>query len=168
MSAFVHEDLAILAAGFLVVERSMSPWLAGVTVFAGILINNLMWYGLGAGSRRWHWVRRRVSSRGVRRVLLRMMRHLVAAIAIARFGQGTLTPLLFGCGWLRLPAVRVVAVVSGTAAAYVSAMLAVVILFGEVVLRRFGEWAWVVPLALMLAIAVLVRRVLAGTSRSAR
>jgi hypothetical protein len=35
----LHEDVAILAAGYLVVERGLSPWLAAVA-FGGLLVNN--------------------------------------------------------------------------------------------------------------------------------
>ncbi|MBI3485221.1 MAG: SPOR domain-containing protein, partial [Acidobacteria bacterium] len=36
----------------------MSPPLALAAVFAGVVVNNVLWYGLGASTRRHPWVRR--------------------------------------------------------------------------------------------------------------
>ena len=48
----LHEDVAILAAGYFVVERGLSPWLAGGLACGGLLVNNLLLYYLGM--HRWH------------------------------------------------------------------------------------------------------------------
>lgn len=156
LSALVHEDVAILAAAFFIVERGMSPLLAFSVIFAGIVVNNLLLYGLGASTRRHPWVRRCLMSDFAVKLRRRLERHLVTTFALSRLGQGMLTSALLGCGWLHVPPARVAAIVIVTAAVYVPVMLAAAIWLGETVLRRFSEWAWIVPLALLIVIATLL------------
>lgn len=156
LSALVHEDVAILAAAFFIVERDMSPPSAFVAIFAGIVVNNLLLYGLGASTRRHPWARRCLMNDFAVKLRRRLERHLVITFALSRLGQGMLTSALLGCGWLRVPPGRVAAMVIVTAAVYVPAMLAAAIWLGETVLRRFSEWAWIVPLTLLVVIAALL------------
>jgi membrane protein DedA with SNARE-associated domain len=155
LTACLHEDVAILTAAFFVVERGMSPVLAYVLAFAGMLVNNLMLYVLGISARRHVWIRRWLQDERAVRIRHRLERHLTTTLVLSRLGQGMLTPALFGCGCLHVPLRRVLPVVAGTAAIYLGVLLTLAISLGERLLREAGNWAWLVPAALM-AIAVLL------------
>jgi membrane protein DedA with SNARE-associated domain len=161
--ACLHEDVALLAAAWFVVEQGVPAPLAAASAFGGMLVNNLTLYLLGAQARRHAWVRRRLAGARALRIRHRLERHLVTTLALARLGQGLLTPALLGCGCLHVPLRRVAPVVAGTAAVYLAVLLTLAIVLGERLVREAGGWAWLVPVAL-LAIAglVIARRRIAG------
>jgi hypothetical protein len=69
-----------------------------------------------------------------------------------------LMPALVGCGSLRIPIQRILPVLALTGAVYVTLLLTIVIVLGAAVMRDLGNWAWLVPAALALGIAVLIIR----------
>jgi len=154
----LHEDVAILAAGYFVVERGLSPWLAGGFAFGGLLLNNLLLYYLGMLLRDHPWMRRWLLNKHAPIIRRRLERHLVTTLTLARFGHSMLMPALVGCGSLRIPIQRVLPVLALTGAAYVTLLLTIVIVLGAAVMRDLGNWAWLVPVALALGIAVYILR----------
>ncbi len=156
--ACLHEDVAILTAAYFVVEQGMSPVLAAVLAYAGMLANNLALYTLGAHARRYRWVQHWLANDHAVRIRQRLERHLVITLALSRLGQSMLTPALLGCGFLHVPLRRVMPVVAVTAAIYLTALLSLVIALGERVLRQVGEWAWVVPVVLIVLVTVFIAR----------
>lgn len=156
--ACLHEDVAILAAAYFVVEQGVSPMLAAALVFAGMLANNLALYALGTHARRIAWVRRWLADERAVRIRNRLERRLMTTLALSRLGQGMLTPALLGCGCLHVPLRRVVPAVAATAAAYLTAMLALAIALGERVVQQVGDWAWVVPLVAVVCVGLLIAR----------
>lgn len=158
----LHEDVAILAAGYFVVERGMSPWIAGVLAIGGQLVNNVLLYCVGMLLRDHAWMRRWLSNRHAMVIRQRLERHLVKTLTIARFGHSMLMPALIGCGSLRIPIQRVLPLIAVTGAIYVATLLTIVIALGEAVMRQLGNWAWLVPVLLFLAAGVWVVRLRIG------
>jgi len=154
----LHEDVAILAAGYFVVERGLSPWLAGGFAFGGLLVNNLLLYYLGMRLRDHSWMRRWLLNKHAPIIRRRLERHLVTTLTLARFGHSMLMPALVGCGSLRIPIQRVLPIIALTGAVYVSVLLTTVIVLGAAVMRDLGNWAWLVPVTLALGIAVYILR----------
>ena len=154
----LHEDVAILAAGYFVVERGLSPWLAGGFAFGGLLLNNLLLYCLGMLLRDHPWMRRWLLNKHVPIIRRRLEQHLVTTLTLARFGHSMLMPALVGCGSLRIPIQRVLPVLALTGAVYVAVLLTIVIVLGAAVMRDLGNWAWLVPVTLALGMAVWIIR----------
>lgn len=154
----LHEDVAILAAGYFVVERGLSPWIAGVFALGGQLVNNVLLYYVGMLLRDHPWMRRWLSNKHAPVIRQRLERHLVKTLTIARFGHSMLMPALVGCGSLRIPIQRVLPIIALSGAMYVAVLLTVVIALGATVLRNVGTWAWIVPVALALGIAAYMLR----------
>jgi len=154
----LHEDVAILAAGYFVVERGLSPWLAGGFAFGGLLVNNLLLYYLGMRLRDHPWMRRWLLNKHAPIIRRRLERHLVTTLTLARFGHSMLMPALVGCGSLRIPIQRVLPIIAVTGAVYVAMLLTIVIILGAAVMRDLGNWTWLVPVALALGIAVYMLR----------
>jgi membrane protein DedA with SNARE-associated domain len=154
----LHEDVAILAAGFFVMERGMSPWIAGLLAFGGQLVNNVLLYCVGMLLREHPWMRRWLSNKYAVVIRQRLERHLVKTLTIARFGHSMLMPALVGCGSLRIPIQRVLPLIAVTGAVYVGVLLTIVVVLGEAVMRQLGNWAWAVPVLLFVgALAWIVR-----------
>ena len=154
----LHEDVAILAAAYFVVERGLSPWLAGGFAFGGLLINNVLLYYLGMLLRDHPWMRRWLLHKHAPIIRQRLERHLATTLTLARFGHSMLMPALVGCGSLRIPIQRVLPVIALTGAVYVAVLLTIVIVLGATVMRDLGNWAWIVPVALALGIVVYILR----------
>jgi membrane protein DedA with SNARE-associated domain len=154
----LHEDVAILAAGYFVVERGMSPWIAGALAFGGQLVNNVLLYCVGMLLRDHPWMRRWLSNRQASIIRQRLERHLVKTLAIARFGHSMLMPALVGCGSLRIPIQRVLPLIAVTGAVYVGVLLTIVVVLGEAVMRQLGNWAWAVPVLLFVGAVVWIVR----------
>jgi membrane protein DedA with SNARE-associated domain len=154
----LHEDVAILAAGYFVVERGLSPWLAGGFAFGGLLVNNLLLYYLGMLLRDHPWMRRWLLHKHAPIIRRRLEQHLATTLTLARFGHSMLMPALIGCGSLRIPIRRTLPVIALTGAVYLSVMLTFVIVLGATVMRDLGNWMWIVPAALALGIAVWIIR----------
>lgn len=154
----LHEDVAILAAGYFVVERGLSPWLAGGFAFGGLLVNNLLLYYLGMRLRDHPWMQRWLLNKHAPIIRRRLERHLVTTLTLARFGHSMLMPALVGCGSLRIPIQRVLPIIAVTGAVYVAMLLTIVIILGAAVMRDLGNWTWLVPVALALGIAVYILR----------
>jgi len=153
LSACLHEDMAILAAGYFVVEHGMSPIAAAALTLSGMITNNLTLYWLGARSRGHPWVQRWLAGDRALRIRQRLERHLIMTLALSRLGQSMLTPALLGCGALHLPIQRVFPVVATTGAIYLGVMLTLVITLGQAVIREFNHWLWVLPAAIVLALS---------------
>jgi membrane protein DedA with SNARE-associated domain len=158
LTACLHEDVAILAAAYFVVEQGMSPALAASLAYAGMLANNLTLYTLGAHARRHAWIQRWLHGERAVRIRHRLERHLVTTLALSRLGQSMLTPALLGCGCLHVPLRRVMPVVAVTAAIYLAVMLTLAIVLGESVIQQVGNWVWIVPLVLVVSVGLLIAR----------
>jgi membrane protein DedA with SNARE-associated domain len=154
----LHEDVAILAAAYFVVESGLSPWLAGVFAFGGLLVNNALLYYLGMLLRDHPWMRRWLLHKHAPLIRRRLEQHLATTLTLARFGHSMLMPALIICGSLRIPIRRVLPVIALTGAVYVAVLLTIVIVLGAAVMRDIGNWAWLVPAALALGIVVYILR----------
>jgi len=154
----LHEDVAIVTAGYFVVERGLSPLVAGGCALGGVLVNNLLLYYLGRLLRDHPWMQRWLLHRHAPIIRRHLERRLLTTLTLARFGHSILMPALVSCGSLRIPIQRVLPVIALTAAAYVALLLTLVIVVGAAVMSDLGNWSWLVPVALALGIAVWVIR----------
>ena len=99
----MHEDVAIIAAGYFVVERGLSPWVAGGCALGGVLVNNMLLYYLGMLLRDHPWMQPWLLHRHAPIIRRRLERHLVTTLTLARFGHSILMPALVSCGSLGIP-----------------------------------------------------------------
>lgn len=158
LTAMAQEDIAILTAGYLILERGMPPAVALAAVYAGALLGNLGIYGLGAAAHRWRWTERWHIGERVARVRERLLRHWVPTVLLCRLTPGLLWPTLLGCGWLGVPFARFAAISAVAAMIYVPLMLALIVTFGEALPREPDAWRWVMLLAFIAIAAIVVAR----------
>lgn len=170
-ATFLHEDVAIVAAGLLIVEHELPPILALFSLYGGIVASDFFLYGLGRAARHNGWARRLAIGPRVKRAGRWLDEHLVGTVVLCRMVPGLLFPTYVACGWLRLPLSRFALTTMASAAIYTPVMLLLVVGFGATVLRGLGSWSWWLALASVAFLAVLwslrpkwgvVAKVLAG------
>jgi membrane protein DedA with SNARE-associated domain len=139
---FIHEDAAILAAGFSKVEHGLPLLFAYAPVYLGIVAGDVIIYGLGRFAQTNKWLRSKIIGPKVERLKLWLNNHLVRVLVVCRLTPGLLFPTFVACGWFKIPFWRFATVSIIAGAVYSSIVLTIVILFGNLVLFHLGYWAW--------------------------
>ena len=139
---FIHEDAAILAAGFSKVENGLPLLFAYTPVYLGIVAGDVIIYGLGRFAQTNKWLRSKIIGPKVERLKLWLNSHLVRVLVVCRLTPGLLFPTFVACGWFKIPFWRFATVSIIAGAVYSSIVLTIVILFGNLVLFHLGYWAW--------------------------
>jgi membrane protein DedA with SNARE-associated domain len=151
---FIHEDAAILAAGFSKVEHGLPLLYAYIPVYLGIVSGDILIYGLGRMAQTNKWLRSKIIGPKVERVHLWLESHLVRVLVVCRLTPGLLFPTFVACGWFKIPFWRFTSVSIIAGAVYSSIVLTIVILFGDLVLFHLGYWAWAVVAVVVIAYAI--------------
>jgi len=156
VSAIAYENMAIVAAAYLIVEYEMPALPAAFSVFAGIVAGDWLIYGLGAAARRFSFVRRWAEKERAKRSRRWMEDHLVTLVIAARLfpGPGVLFPTFAAFGGLGIPFWRFARVTAMTAALYTPLVLLLVATFGATIATRIGWSAWAI-LVLVLVIVLI-------------
>ncbi len=151
---FLHEDAAILAAAFSRVEHGMPLVYAYSSVYLGIVTGDILIYGLGHLAQKNKWLRAKIIGPKIEKTRLWLENHLIRVLILCRITPGLLFPTFVACGWFKIPFGRfaLVSILSG--AIYSSVVLTVIILFGDLVLKHFDYWAWILLLAIIVALAI--------------
>jgi len=149
--SFLHEDAAILAAGFAKVEHALPLLYAYVPVYLGIVCGDVLIYGLGRLAQSNKWLRTKIIGPKVERLKSWLEAHLVRVLVMCRLTPGLLFPTFVACGWFKIPFWRFTSVSIIAGAVYSSIVLTLVIVFGGLVLFHLGYWAWAVVAVLVIA-----------------
>lgn len=156
--SFVQEDAAIVAGGYLVVERQLPMLLAGASLFAGVVMGDLAIYGLGALARRSSWLRAKLGSFGAVKGASWLNDRLFLTVAGCRLTPTLLFPTFAACGWLGVPFARFFLAVLLSATIYVPLLLLTVIFFGDALTRHIDLWGWTIVGVVMVMFWALKRR----------
>jgi membrane protein DedA with SNARE-associated domain len=151
---FIHEDAAILAAGFSKVEHGLPLLFAYVPVYLGIVAGDIVIYWLGRFAQSNKWLRSKIIGPKVEGLRIWLNSHLVRVLVVCRLTPGLLFPTFVACGWFKIPFWRFASVSIIAGAVYSSIVLTIVILFGDLVLFNLGYWAWGVLAAIVLGFAI--------------
>ncbi|MGQ9620761.1 MAG: DedA family protein, partial [Bacteroidales bacterium] len=151
---FLHEDAAIVAAGFAKVERGLPLLYAYLPVYIGIVAGDVLIYGMGRLAQTNRWLRSKIIGPKVEKVKSWLEIHLVRVLVVCRLTPGLLFPTFVACGWFRIPFWRFAAVSIMAGAVYSSIILTMVILFGDLVLYHLGYWSWGILTAVVIIFAV--------------
>lgn len=128
-AVFVHEGAAIALGAMLLVQHQSSPVLTAACLIGGVIAGDFSVYGLGVLGRRNDWVQGRIG--GKTRASAWFESHLVASVALCRLVPGLLYPTFFSFGWYALPFRRFAPTTIAVSAAYVAALLTVLVQFGK-------------------------------------
>lgn len=150
---FLHEDAAIVAAGFAKVEQGLPVLFAYLPVYLGIVAGDVLIYCLGRLAQTNRWLRSKIIGPRVEKVKAWLETHLVRVLVVCRLSPGLLFPTFVACGWFKVPFWRFATVSVVAGAIYSSIVLTLVILFGEMVLNHLGYWAWGILVAVVILFA---------------
>jgi len=151
---FVHEDAAIVAAGFAKVERGLPLVYAFLPVYLGIVSGDLFIYSLGRLAQTNKWLRSKIIGNKVEKLGAWIEKNLVRILVMCRITPGLLFPTFVACGWFRIPFWRFATVSIVAGAVYSSIMLTIMILFGDLVLYKLGYRAWGLIVAVVVIYAI--------------
>ena len=154
---FVHEDAAVLAGAYLVVNKGLPAGLAFGALVIGVIVGDLLIYAMGRGARRVKWLKgviKRVESSRFTDVL---DRRLVLAIAAARIMPTMAFPLFAACGVSRIGIGRFLLASVATAIIYVAIVFGLMLAFGRSLPSWASSYGWIGIAALVLAVWLLRR-----------
>jgi membrane protein DedA with SNARE-associated domain len=156
---FAHEDLAIVAGAFLVVNEIVSIAPVTLCIYAGILASDLALYAVGAGARQLPWVRRIAVDTRMRDFTGLIERNLFGLVALGRAVPGMAFIAFIACGWMRVPLARFMVASLSVSALYLPLMLCLWVFFGGALDDQAGMWTWPILLAIVGAMELVRRRV---------
>ena len=153
---FVHEDAAILTAGYSYVEHGLPILFTYIPVYLGLVSGDLIIYGLGRTAQTNPWLRSKIIGPKVERVKEWLESNLIRTLVLCRFTPlGLLFPTFVACGFFKISFKRFALISVIIGALYSSLFLTVIILFGDLVLTHIGLWAWLVLAILLIGFAIL-------------
>jgi len=141
-SALVLEDLAVLSAALLALNRTVSlPWAAGSS-FAGIWFGDLGLYWLALRYGRpvldVPWLKHILGKKvDLNRSERWFQSHGVAAIVVSRVIPGTRLPTYLAAGLLKVPAASFLTITAAACAIWVAVLFTLSYQFGTTVVSRF-------------------------------
>ncbi|WP_284274182.1 VTT domain-containing protein [Mesorhizobium huakuii] len=154
VTAIAYENVAILAAAYLIIEHEASALPVTLIVLTGIVTGDWLIYGLGAAARHFPVVRRWLGGERAIRSRRWLDDHLLTLVIAARLfpGPGVLFPTFAAFGGLGIPFWRFARATVITAAFYTPLVLLLVVSFGSAVATRVG-WSARVFLVAALVVA---------------
>lgn len=150
---FLHEDAAILAAAFLRVEEGMPVGLAYSSIISGVIAGDFIIYGLGHFAQKNAWLRSKIIGPKVEKIKLWLETHLVQGLLLCRITPGLLFPTFVACGWFKIPFKKFALITITSGVLYSTAVLTLIIVFGDLVLVHLDYWAWILLSVVVIAFA---------------
>jgi membrane protein DedA with SNARE-associated domain len=157
---FAHEDLAIVAGAYIVVNDMMPAYLVACGIYGGIIASDFALYGLGAGARRLPWLNG-FADKNVRRFSATLKRNIFGLVALCRVVPGVVFVAFVACGWARVPLARFTLASVVVSALYLPLVLYLAIAFGDAVDDHIGFWAWPLLLSILFVAEFVRQRVFA-------
>jgi membrane protein DedA with SNARE-associated domain len=155
IGTFVQEGLAIAAGAALIVEHNLSPVWVAVSLISGMVLGDLLIFGLGAFARDYLWAQRLAGHRVVAETTAWLHRNVISMVALSRVVPGILFPTFIAYGWSGLPFARFALLSLISTSAYATLCLVALSEFGEAAIPHVGHWAWVGVAVTMLASIML-------------
>jgi len=156
---FAHEDLAIVAGAYVVVNDIMPAGLVAMCLYCGMVASDFALYAIGAGARHSPRLRRLAVDDRVRDFARALTRNLFGVLALCRVVPGLASVAFVACGWARVPVGRFIVASLLGAALYLPLMLCLAVFFGDALDSRAGWWTWPLLFGVLAAIGFLRRRV---------
>jgi len=158
LMSIVHEDVAIIAAGLLVLDYAMPRGMALLVLYLGVVAGDVAIYGIGAAVRYFPPARRLIIKQSVQSARFWLKKHMIVSVAACRVLPGILFPTYIACGWFGLSFRTFALTTMTTAAIYVPIALVLAVTLKETVFQSFGLAAWGIMLGFVLLIAFLNAR----------
>lgn len=154
---FILEDAATAGAAIAVQSGAVALPVALVALYLGIVLGDIGLYGLGALAARVPWARRLIPPQRQDNGRAWLERHVFKVVFVARFLPGVRLPTYTACGFLGASFRKFVAAAIGATLIWTSALFAVSLRVGRLLVDHLGEWRWVGFAAFLTAIVLAGR-----------
>jgi membrane protein DedA with SNARE-associated domain len=128
-----------------------------VSLYIGIVLGDMGLYGLGRLASEVQWARRLIPEQRQFSGREWLNRHVFKVVFIARFLPGVRLPTYTTCGFLHASFARFALAATGATLIWTSALFAVSIRLGDVLMQHLGAWRWAGAAVFILAIVVVGR-----------
>ena len=155
---FLQEDIAIVTGGLFVVKHHLPIAFAWLSLYTGMVVSDLLVYGLGAAARQIPLMRRYFIDKKVEQARKSLKKYVIPTVAFSRFLPGLLFPTFLACGWVGIPFIQFAVTTIIAAAVYTVTLLCLVIILGGTVIHHIGFVGWVILFCIV--IALLIHRIL--------
>jgi membrane protein DedA with SNARE-associated domain len=149
LATFVLEDAATIAAGVLAVSGVISPPVALVSLYLGIIAGDAGLYGIGRVAHASGFAHKFVNGRTIAQGRRWLRRRLVPALVGARFTPGMRAPTFLASGFFRVSFWRFFAVITSVAAVWTTGIFCLIYFFGPLVAESIGHDSWVIGIAVI-------------------
>jgi membrane protein DedA with SNARE-associated domain len=156
-ATFVLEDAATAGAALAVQSGAVALPVALVSLYLGIVLGDIGLYGLGMLAARVPWALRLIPPQRQDRGRAWLERHVFKVVFISRFLPGVRLPTYTACGFLGADFGRFVTAAVGATLIWTSALFAVSLRVGRLLLDHLGQWRWVGFAAFVVAIVLAGR-----------
>ena len=165
IATFILEDIATVTVALLASHMVIDGSIAVAALVAGTVLGDLAVYFVARRAAHLPWIARRLNGGGVKPVLAWLERNAVAMVLVARFTPGLRLPVFAGAGTIGMPARTFVLVITLSTLVWTPGLFWAAGTLGMAELGRLGAYSWVLPAALILAMALAPRIVSALISR---
>lgn len=154
---FVHEDAAVLAGAYLVVQKGLPAGLAFGALAIGVVLGDLLIYAIGRFASRIGWFSRATRKLQNSSFGELLDRRLLFAIAAARIVPTMAFPVFAACGAFRISFARFFIASVATGIIYVAVVFGLLLLFGKSLPSWASNYGWIGIFVLVAAVWALRR-----------
>jgi membrane protein DedA with SNARE-associated domain len=162
IGTFILEDAATVAAAMQVEEGALSPWLALLSLYAGIVLGDLGLYGLGRLSARIPWVARQLPPHRQEVVRSWISGRIFKVVLVSRFLPGLRLPTYTTCGFVGADLRQFTLAAVVATACWTSLLFATSLRLGQFLMDHLGAWRWAGAAGFVVFIILAGRTVAAG------
>jgi len=160
LGTFILEDAATAGAALAVQSGAVAMPVALGALYIGIVLGDIGLYGLGRLAAHVPWARRLIPQPRQDRGRAWLERHVFKVVFVSRFLPGVRLPTYTACGFLGANFRKFVSAAVGATLIWTSALFAVSLRVGRLLVDHLGQWRWV-GFAAFIVVIVLTGRLAA-------
>jgi membrane protein DedA with SNARE-associated domain len=143
LGTFILEDAATAAAALAVQSGAVAIPVALSALYIGIVLGDIGLYGLGRLAAHVPWAQRLIPPQRQDRGRAWLERRVFKVVFISRFLPGVRLPTYTTCGFLGANFRKFVTAAIGATLIWTSALFAVSLRVGKLLVEHLGQWRWV-------------------------
>jgi membrane protein DedA with SNARE-associated domain len=142
LGTFILEDAATVAAAMQVADGVLPPWLALISLCAGIVLGDLGLYGLGRLSAHIPWVARQLPPHRQETIRAWVSGRIFKVVLVSRFLPGLRLPTYTTCGFVGADLRQFTLAAIAATACWTTLLFAVSLKLGKFLMDHLGAWRW--------------------------
>jgi membrane protein DedA with SNARE-associated domain len=150
LATFILEDAATVLAAMQAAAGALSIPLALGSLYVGIVLGDAGVYGLGWLATLIPWIRRLLPPQQTAVVRAWLHGRVFQVVLISRFLPGLRLPTYTTCGYLHASFRKFILASMSATIVWTSALFALSLKIGDVLMAHFGVWRWAGGIALIL------------------